>query len=654
MTDVAEAAFTPKMRDYLHGRGLTDQTIHQFGLTQSGIFRDGPSILIPVEDMVRVYTPNGEPKIKWEDAAGGRDVPPFPSWQGLADADVICEGEFDCMLLRQYQHRAATGTTGASGFTDAWVAKCAETRRSKTLLFDNDPAGRMGMLGGKHPTTGHKVVGLAERLYLAGVPVRIALWPDGKPVGYDVTDFIKEGGSSSDLLHILSTATVYEPDLPPSALYALTEDAKTEEALIGTLLLIGSAEELVTVSALIQPSDIRDERYRAAYQAMLRLNERGEVINFRTVTTELRTASVNYDADLITTLVEVPGRRGAETYAKQIRLLSVRRRLLQVGQRLSSVAAAPGSAAGEDALLGMAQTEYEKLLTHQASGIHIIKPEEYAKTYAEVLLKRETKDPAYIGIPTGYAPLDQVVAYRQGEYWLIAAAPGVGKTTIIKNFQDSLADRGVPSLLASVEQPVVQLWDRSVAADARVDSWRISRGMMSAEEWQKVWRSVGSRAEKPAYIYEDGGMTTATLSAAAHLAKAKFGIRVLFVDYLQLLADEHGDGNEVSRVGYITRRLAGLARRLSITIVAASQLSRAYAKRPKGTLPELTDLRESGQLESDAFVVLGLARNPEDEQQQATLGVLKNRNGEAGLTFHMRFDPEYTRFAFDEEDGGRA
>jgi replicative DNA helicase len=241
--------------------------------------------------------------------------------------------------------------------------------------------------------------------------------------------------------------------------------------------------------------------------------------------------------------------------------------------------------------------------------------------------------------------MDDYVRFRLGELVLLAASPGVGKTSLITNLQDDLALRGIPSLFATAEQPPMQLMDRAVAAQGDLDGWHLSQGKLDSGEWEKVTQVLAGRFNMPAYVYYDPAMTTARLAAQVQLAKVRHGIKVVFVDYLQLLADESSE-NDYQRVSQIGRRLKYMAGTYMVNVTAACQVRRDKARK-EGEPPALEDLRGSGTLEQEADTVVCIGRK--QGENVTKLAVRKNRNAPTG-EFSLYFQPAQTRFLSLQED----
>lgn len=422
---------------------------------------------------------------------------------------------------------------------------------------------------------------------------------------------------------IAENAARYEP---------VVQEQPTDEAgehdLIGACIL-GGTDVISRVLGLgITSGDFHAPTAQKAFSAIESLHLGGDPIDIATIRSEadrLASRSDGYLTEYLDTASsKVPDALNAEQYAVSVLERSARRQVLRVGSRLKSIAYSPAD--DRTALLGKVAAEFDGLLRKQ-TDVKIMSAFDLAMRHAHILSQREMKDPAVVGLPTGYPSLDAVVAYLPGELWYVAARPSVGKTLILKELQHQQAKQGVPSLFVSVEQPSMQLVDRNLATMSGINSRQIQTGEMTEPEWNKVNKAVEDFSKLPIHMIDDSSMTTAKLDAAVRLAVARHGIRVVFVDYVQILADEYGH-KEYERITYISRRLREIARTTGTTLVVACQLSREAAKGKKGR-PQLHHLRESGALEQDAFVVLGLSR-PLDSPA-IDIEVLKNRNGESGV-----------------------
>lgn len=425
----------------------------------------------------------------------------------------------------------------------------------------------------------------------------------------------------------------------------LPEDITSEEAVLGTCLI--DPQAIVRVRPQLSPEVWTRHDHREVWEAMCALNDRGEKTSPLAVAAECERARPHITPrgwnDKCLHLVNAEGVYSSDLAGavRRVRYVALQRRAVSAANNVARVALT-GSADDEQTLIADLSRAFEKYVAPDESSLSISTPDQLASEYYDLLMKRQEKSPEFIGWKTGIADLDRVIALRPGDLWYVAASPGSGKTAFVLGIADSLAKRAVPVLFASVEQPKEQLMDRLMAADTGIDSWKLAQGDLSTADFQAISPVLADRRTMPLYIMDDGSLTTPALAAAVQYFVARHGVRVVVVDYVQLMSDSSGE-TEQSRVGYISGRLREIARSYKVCLVAASQLSRQYAQR-SDEMPRLTDLRESGRLEQDAAVVLGLRRNATEDPRKAQLKVLKNRHGRTDLLFELAFDPATTRF----------
>jgi replicative DNA helicase len=186
-----------------------------------------------------------------------------------------------------------------------------------------------------------------------------------------------------------------------------------------------------------------------------------------------------------------------------------------------------------------------------------------------------------------------------------------------------------------------------LCSQARVDAHKVRTGFLAQSDWKTLTGSAAKLSDAPIYIDDTPGLSVLELKAKARRLKAQFGIKILMVDYLQLMQGGQNIESRQQEISEISRSLKGLARELGVPVIAVSQLSRAVESRVEHR-PQLSDLRESGAIEQDADVVVLLLReeyyNPTEENRgKAEVIIAKQRNGPVG-SIHLTFIREYTRF----------
>jgi replicative DNA helicase len=259
-----------------------------------------------------------------------------------------------------------------------------------------------------------------------------------------------------------------------------------------------------------------------------------------------------------------------------------------------------------------------------------------------------------LGVPTGFIELDQLLAgLRGGDLLVLAARPGVGKTSLALNLAVSAAREGTTVAFFSLEMPSAQLTQRILSSEASVNSANMRSGRaLSEADWKSIIDTCSALSEYEFYIDDTPGLSLVELRAKARRQLQGVEKGLIVIDYLQLMQDkERSHQDRWVAVGEISRGLKILAKELRVPILALSQLSRAVESR-KDKRPQLSDLRESGNIEQDADVVMFIDRSlSEDEASSfdrpdagmAKLIVGKNRNG-ATKDIDLVFDAPYTRF----------
>jgi replicative DNA helicase len=268
------------------------------------------------------------------------------------------------------------------------------------------------------------------------------------------------------------------------------------------------------------------------------------------------------------------------------------------------------------------------------------------------------KDIGLTGTPSGFTDIDDLTGgFQPGNLIVLAARPSMGKSTLATNIAENAAiEHGMPVALFSLEMSETELAHRFIASQAKVSSDELRKGRVKADRWPKVLRAVEKLAASPIFIDDSSDIGVLEMRAKARRLHARHGgLGLIVVDYLQLVRPDGRADSRVEQVGQISRGLKILARELDIPVVAVSQLSRAVESRHP-PVPMLSDLRESGQLEQDADVVMFVYREEYYDQESERLGeadiiFAKHRNGPIGKVT-LSFLPKYPRFASLYRDHG--
>ncbi|WP_239393606.1 DnaB-like helicase C-terminal domain-containing protein [Frankia sp. CiP3] len=258
-------------------------------------------------------------------------------------------------------------------------------------------------------------------------------------------------------------------------------------------------------------------------------------------------------------------------------------------------------------------------------------------------------DGALTGVPTGFTDLDELTnGLHPGQLVIIGGRPGLGKSVLCLDFARAAAIKnGMTTALFSLEMPRTDLTFRLLAAEARVPLQNIRTGRLTDDEWGRLARRIGEIAEAPLFINDFPHLTMRDLRAAALRMRERNDLRLLAVDYLQLMTSTSRRENRVQEISEISRGLKTLAMELEIPVVVVSQLNRASDLRADKR-PTLADLRDSGQIEQDGDLVILLYREDAVEKESARAGeadfiLAKHRNGPTG-TVTVAFQGHYSRF----------
>ncbi len=432
------------------------------------------------------------------------------------------------------------------------------------------------------------------------------------------------------------------------------QDILAEQSVLGAIFLDES--KLVFVREYIEPADFFKYANRLIFQAMIDLNDRGDVIDATTMRAILEAQGDLENIGGFSYLVEVvnavPTSSNAEYYAQIVADMAMRRRF--ISRLTESINQAYEGALGTDELIaGAEKTLIDLNENNKRSGFRVIK--DILNINFENLEIRSQQTSDVTGIPTGYPELDRMTTgLHEEELIILAARPAVGKTAFALNIAQNIGSKfGKTVAIFSLEMGAESLVDRMLAAEGLIDSHSIRTGQLSDEEWRKVTIAQANLATAPIYIDDTPGIRiTEIRSRSRKLAKESGNLGLVLIDYLQLITGT-GRENRQQEVSEISRQLKILAKELKVPVIALSQLSRGVEQR-QDKRPVLSDIRESGSIEQDADIVAFLYRDDyydragesEDEIPNNKVEVIieKNRSGARG-TVELLFQKEYNKFS---------
>lgn len=436
-----------------------------------------------------------------------------------------------------------------------------------------------------------------------------------------------------------------EERIPPQNLAA-------EQSVIGSILMDKNA--IAKVVEHLSPDSFYRDAHRFIYEAIIDLFDRGEPIDLVTVTEVLRkngkldaVGGSVYVADLINS---VPTAANVDHYAKIVAEKAILRRLIEAGTKI--VGEAFANQEDVDQVLDSAEREiFDIALKRVREGFHRI--DDVIKRVLDKIDSLYGKENSITGTPTGFPDLDKITAgFQNSDLIIIAARPSVGKTAFALNIAQGVAIKyKIPVAIFSLEMSKEQLAQRMLCSDAEVDSQSLKTGALSDTGWKKLTRSLGRLSEAPIYIDDSAAMTATEIRAKARRLKIEKGLGLVIIDYLQLMRGRARVENRVQEISEIARSLKTLARELDLPVVALSQLSRAVEQRPD-RIPRLSDLRESGEIEQTADLVMFIHREDYYNQQSergniAEIIIAKQRNGPVG-SVELVFRKDIAKFSSKE------
>jgi replicative DNA helicase len=439
--------------------------------------------------------------------------------------------------------------------------------------------------------------------------------------------------------------------LPPHNLDA-------EQSVLGAILLSDRSLYALVIEEGLHPSDFYHERHGLIYEAMLSLYNESEPVDVLTVTERLKRSGTLDEVggagavDELTGVVPAAGH--ARRYARIVRENALLRRLLEAAYEIESDVADSGAPPrelverAEKAILEVARDDRRQDFRPIEDVLH----EELDKLH-----KLSVQKTSLTGTPSGFKDLDEITGgFQPGNLIIIAARPAMGKSALVCNIAEnaSLQHRKAVALF-SLEMAEAELAQRFVASQAPIKGEELRKGRVAEPRWPKILRASQRLAEAPLWIDDssDVGLLEIRAKARRLHTQCDGGLGLILIDYLQLMRTDSRYDSRVTAVGELSRGLKILARELEVPVIAISQLSRAVEQRPGSEKrPQLSDLRESGNLEQDADLVIFIYRdeyyNEETERPgEADLLIAKHRNGAVGkvtLTFHKEY-PKFMNYA---------
>ena len=425
----------------------------------------------------------------------------------------------------------------------------------------------------------------------------------------------------------------------------LPHNLDAEQSVLGAILLDNTA--INPAGETLTPEDFYGEAHRVVFEAMVALSEDDSPIDAVTVAERLeRSGQLERAGGLgyLSTLMDgLPRALNVADYARIVKDKSSLRDLISSANTI--ITSAISGDEPTDDIIDQAERRIFEIAEDKVKRGFLSIRDLVGETTHQLEELYERSD-VVTGVPTGFKRLNTYTAGLQsGDLIIIAGRPSMGKTALALNIAQHVALRHDGSVgIFSLEMSTQQLVRRMISSEAQVDNQKINTGYLSKDELNGLINSLELLASKNIFVDDAANPSLLEMRSKARRLKAEHGLDLLIIDYLQLMSLGRFENRNLE-IGAISRALKGLAKELEVPVIALSQLSRAPEARSHHR-PQLSDLRESGNLEQDADVVSFIYReelyNPDDPsiEGEATLIIAKQRNGPVGdvpLVFLKQF-----------------
>ena len=405
------------------------------------------------------------------------------------------------------------------------------------------------------------------------------------------------------------------------------QNVEAEQSVLGGMLL--SKDAIADVVEVLKSGDFYRPAHQTIFDTVLDLYGRGEPADAITVSADLQRAGdlgrIGGAPYLHTLIAGVPTAANAGYYAQIVQEQAVLRRLVEAGTRI--VQLGYGGQGGEvDDIVDRAQQAIYDVTERQSSEDYTLLEELMQPTMDE-LEAIGSRGGGMSGVPTGFKDLDDLTnGLHPGQMIVLAGRPGSGKSTAGLDIARSCAIKhGLTAAIFSLEMSKTEITMRLLSAEARVPLHHMRSGMMNDDDWARLARRMGEVAEAPLYIDDSPNLTMMEIRAKARRLKQRHDLKLVVIDYLQLMSGNKKSESRQQEVSELSRNLKLLAKELEVPVIAMSQLNRGPEQRTDKK-PQLSDLRESGCLPASTRVH-ARGRRPRGHAGAAVRGGCPRRAG---------------------------
>ena len=445
------------------------------------------------------------------------------------------------------------------------------------------------------------------------------------------------------------SSDVYDTSAPAGAESRTPpQDMAAEQSVLGGMML--SKDAIADVVEIVRGPDFYRPAHEIIYDAIVDLYGRGEPADVVTISDHLTKRQelqrIGGPAYLHNLAQSVPTAANASFYAEIVRERAILRRLVEAGTKI--VQLGHGADGEVDAIVNEAQSEIYNVAENRQSADYVSLGEVLVPTIDEIETNA-SHDGGLTGIPTGFRELDELThGFSGGQMIIVAARPAMGKSTLALDFARSAAvTNGMTAAFFSLEMGRNEIAMRLLSAEARIQFQDLRKGDIRDEDWDKMSLAVDRLNEVPLFIDDSPNMSLMEIRAKCRRLKQRNNLKLIVLDYLQLLSSGKRVESRQQEVSEFSRTLKLLAKELDVPIIALSQLNRGSEQRTDKR-PQVSDLRESGSIEQDADMVLLLHRDEVYDKESPRAGeadiiVAKNRAGPT-RDIVVAFQGHYARF----------
>jgi len=426
------------------------------------------------------------------------------------------------------------------------------------------------------------------------------------------------------------------------------QNIEAEIAVLGSMLL--SEDAIAQAIEILYENYFYKDEHQKIFQTIIELYDKNSPVDLLTLSEELKKRAildeVGGQAYLATIANSVPSAANISHYARIVKEKYILRALINNSTQIIRKCHEPVE--NIDSLLDESERSIFEIIGHKMEG-KIISMKDLIKSSITTIDDLYQRQIQLTGVATGYTEFDSLTAGLQNsDLIIVAGRPSMGKSAFVCCIAEQVAlEENLPVAIFSLEMSKEQLVHRILCSHAHVNAHKVRRGFLTPEDWPKLTNAAGKLADAPIYIDDTAGASILELRAKARRLKAHHDIKLIIVDYMQLMRSARRFENRQQEISEISRSLKDLARELKVPLIAVSQLSRAAEMR-QDHRPQLSDLRESGAIEQDADVVVLLFREEYYHPTEENAGlseviIAKQRNGPVD-TVKLAFIKEYTRF----------